>query len=98
MTLKVVFLRAARAEFDAAALWYDLQQAGLGMQFVSEINRVIDLASNYPERFPIKHIEIRCAQARRFPYSVFFRSEATRVVVLSVFHARRNPTIWQERA
>ena len=56
MTLKVVFLRAARAEFDAAALWYDLQQAGLGMQFVSEINRVIDLASDYPERFPIKYI------------------------------------------
>lgn len=98
MTLKVVFLRAARAEFDSAALRYDLQRAGLGMQFVSEIDRVIDLASTYPERFPIKHLEIRCAQARRFPYSVYFRSEATRIVVLSVFHARRNPTIWQERA
>ena len=98
MTLKVVFLRAARAEFDAAALWYDLQQAGLGMQFVSEINRVIDLASNYPERFPIKHTGIRRAQARRFPYSVFFRPETARVVVLAVFHARRDPTIWQSRA
>ena len=98
MTLKVVFLRAARAEFDSAALRYDIQRTGLGMQFVSEINRVIDLASTYPERFPIKHLEIRYAQARRFPYSVYFRSEATRIVVLSVFHARRNPTIWQERA
>jgi toxin ParE1/3/4 len=98
MTLKVVLLRAARAEFDAAALWYDLQQAGLGMQFVSEINRVMELASNHPERFPAKHLEIRCAQARRFPYSVFFRPEATRIVVLSVFHARRDPAIWQARA
>ena len=98
MTLKVVFLRAARAEFDSAALRYDLQRAGLGMQFVTEINRVIDLASTYPERFPIKHLEIRCAQVRRFPYSVYFHAEATRIVVLSVFHARRNPTIWQERA
>jgi toxin ParE1/3/4 len=98
MTLRVVFLRAARAEFDAASLWYDLQQAGLGMQFVSEINRVIDLASNYPERFPIKHPEVRCAQCRRFPYSVFFRTETSRIVVISVFHARRDPTIWQARA
>jgi plasmid stabilization system protein ParE len=98
MTLRVVFMRAARAEFDAAALWYDLQQAGLGMQFVSEINRVIDLTSNHPERFPTKHLEIRCAQARRFPYSVLFRPEATRVVVLAVFHARRDPAIWQARA
>jgi len=98
MTLRVVFLRSARAEFDAAALWYDARQAGLGMQFVSEINRVIDLASNYPERFPTKHPGIRSAQARRFPYSIFFRPEAARVVVLAVFHARRDPAIWQSRA
>ncbi len=98
MTLKVVFRRAARAEFDAAALWYEDRQVGLGTQFVSEINRVIDLASNYPERFPTKHPGIRCAQARRFPYSVFFHPEAARVVVLAVFHARRDPTIWQSRA
>ena len=43
MTLRVVFRRAARAEFDAAALWYDDRQAGLGTQFVSEINRVFEL-------------------------------------------------------
>jgi plasmid stabilization system protein ParE len=98
MTLEVVFLRAARAEFDSAALRYDLQRAGLGMQFISEINRVIDLASTHPERFPVKYLEIRRARARRFPYSVYFRSEATRIVVLSVFHARRNPTRWRERA
>jgi plasmid stabilization system protein ParE len=98
MTLRVVFLRAARAEFDAATLWYDARQVGLGMQFVSEINRVIDLASNHPDRFPTRHLEIRCAQVRRFPYSVFFRPEATRVVVLAVFHARRDPAIWQARS
>ena len=98
MTLKVVFRRAAWAEFDAAALWYEDQQAGLGAQFVSEINRVIDLAANNPERFPTKHSGIRYAQARRFPYSVFFHPEAARVVVLAVFHARRDPAIWQSRA
>ena len=98
MTLRVVFRRAARAEFDAAALWYEDRRAGLGMQFVSEINRVVELVSNHPERFPAKHFEIRCAQARRFPYSVFFRPEANRVVVLAVFHARRNPAVWQARA
>ena len=59
MTLRVVFRRAARAEFDAAALWYEDRQAGLGTQFVSEINRVVELVSNHPERFPTKHLEIR---------------------------------------
>jgi plasmid stabilization system protein ParE len=35
---------------------------------------------------------------RRFPYSVFYRVEADRIVVLAVFHGRRNPRIWQARA
>jgi hypothetical protein len=34
---------------------------------------------------------------RRFPYSVFFVEDDQRVVVLSVFHAKRNPKGWQDR-
>ena len=98
MTLKVVFRRAARAEFDVAALRYDVQRPGLGAEFVSEIHRAIDLAATYPERFPMKHADIRRTPARRFPYSVFYRVESERIVVLAIFHARRDPTIWQIRA
>ena len=98
MILNVVFRRAARAEFDLAALWYEEQQPGLGLQFTSEIDLAVNLAAEYPERFPIKHRDIRCVQARRFPYSVFYCVEATRIVVLAVFHARRDPAIWQTRA
>lgn len=98
MTLKVVFRRAARAEFDGAAMWYEERRPGLGMQFMSEIDRAVNLAAGNPERFPIKHGDIRCVQARRFPYSVFYRVEAHQIVVLAVFHARRDPLIWQTRA
>lgn len=98
MTLKVVFRRAARAEFDAAALWYEEQRPGLGTQFVSEVDRAIELAAGQPERFPIKHNGIRCVHIRRFPYTVYFRPEVNRIVVLAVFQARRSPTIWQTRA
>ena len=73
MTLKVVFRRAARAEFDGAALWYEERQPDLGMRFTSEIDRAASLAAENPARFPIKHRDIRCVQVRRFPYSVFYR-------------------------
>ena len=98
MTLGVVFRRAARAEFDAAAMWYEDRQPGLGTEFVSEIDHAVELASSHPDRFPVKHGNIRCVQARRFPYSVFFRPETDRIVVLAVFHARRDPAVWQTRA
>ena len=54
MTLRVVFRRAARVEFDAAALWYEERQIGLGATFTSEIKRAVELASDPPERFPVK--------------------------------------------
>ena len=81
MTLKVVFRRAARAEFDGAALWYEERQPGLGSQFVAEIDRAVDRAARSPERFPVRHADIRCITARRFPYSIFFRIEPRRIVV-----------------
>jgi toxin ParE1/3/4 len=98
MTLQVVFRNAARAEFDFAALRYDRQRAGLGAQFITEIDAALCLAATHPERFPIKHAGIRRAPVRRFPYSVFYRVERDRIVVLAVFHGRRNPRIWQARA
>lgn len=98
MTLQVVFRPAARAEFDGATLWYEDRQLGLGIQFVAEIDRAVDLASKFPDRYPIKHSEIRCIRAHRFPYFIFYIVEAERIVVLAVFHARRDPAIWKARA
>jgi plasmid stabilization system protein ParE len=98
MIRAVVLRRAARREFDDAALWYEERRVGLGAEFVAEIERALGLVAENPARFPIMHRDIRCVRARRFPYSVFFRVEATRVVVLAVFHARRDPIIWRGRA
>ncbi|MBA2492047.1 MAG: type II toxin-antitoxin system RelE/ParE family toxin [Gammaproteobacteria bacterium] len=83
MNLKVVFRRVARREFDEAALWYEARRTGLGARLVSKIDQAVALAAESPQRFP---------------YSVFFRVEVRRIVVLAVFHARRDPTIWQQRA
>ena len=97
MTLAVVFRHAARREFDEAALWYEQRRSGLGAEFVTEINRAVYLAAESPECFPIMHRDVHCVRVRRFPYSVFFHAESRRLVVLSVFHARRDPSVWQQR-
>jgi plasmid stabilization system protein ParE len=97
MTLAVDFRHAARREFDEAALWYEERRPGLGLEFAGEINRAIGLMMENPERFPIMHRDVRCVRARRFPYSVFFRAESRRIVVLAVFHARRDPSVWKQR-
>ena len=97
MTWRVDFRPVARREFDEAASWYEDRRAGLGAQFIAEVGNAIKLVQEHPQRFPITHGEIRCVRVRRFPYSVFFRTERTRIVVLAVFHARRDPALWRDR-
>jgi toxin ParE1/3/4 len=61
MIRAVVLRRAARREFDDAALWYEERRVGLGAEFVAEIERALGLVAENPERFPIMHRDIRCA-------------------------------------
>jgi plasmid stabilization system protein ParE len=97
MTLRPFFRKAARLEYDEAAVWYEAQQSGLGREFVAEIERALAQACEAPQRFPKMLQDVRCIRVRRFPYSILFRLRADRLVVLSVFHARRDPIIWRER-
>ena len=97
MTLRIVFRRAAKSEFEDAAAWCDEQRFGLGEEFIVEIEQAIANAAAAPQRYPIVFGDIRRTVARRFPFSVYFRVRSDAMVVLAVFHGRRNPTIWQRR-
>lgn len=97
MSLRVVFRTPAQLEFEKAAIWYNDQRQGLGEEFLQEIDDVLSRAAAHPERYPIVAGDVRKAVARRFPYSVFFRTRADTLVVLAVFHGRRDPEIWRRR-
>ena len=98
MTLPIAFHRAASAEFIEATSWYDSKRLGLGLEFIAEIDRCISLASINPLQFAIVKEGIRRVVANRFPYSVYFCDDKSRIVVLAVFHGSRDPAIWQSRA
>jgi plasmid stabilization system protein ParE len=98
MTLTVTFRRAARAEFLGAAARYEAQRPGLGAEFISEIDRCIALAAEQPQLYAVVHQDTRRTTARRFPYSLYFRAERHRIVVLAIFHGSRDPAIWRARA
>jgi toxin ParE1/3/4 len=98
MTLRAFFRKAARFEYDEAAIWYESQKPGLGSEFVAEIEHALTQACDTPQRFPRMLNDVRAVRVRRFPYSLFFRVRNERLIVLSVFHARRDPSVWRERS
>lgn len=98
MSLPITFHRAASAELIEASAWYETKRIGLALEFIAEIDRCVSLASKHPLQFAVVREDIRRVVANHFPYSVYFRAEGSRIVVLAVFHGSRNPTIWQARA
>ena len=98
MTLPIVFRRAARAEFDDAADWYEQRQTGLGTALTAAVQRVLDQIAAHPYFYPQVYQDVREALVSNYPYYVYYRDEHSRLVILSVFHTARNPSIWQGRA
>jgi plasmid stabilization system protein ParE len=97
MSLPVVLRAEAQTDFDEAFDWYEAQRPGLGTDFAAEVHKVFDRISANPLLHRLVLQDVRKAVIQRFPYSVFYRVEATQVLVLAVFHGRRNPSIWQRR-
>jgi plasmid stabilization system protein ParE len=97
MTLPITFHRAARKEFDEAIDWYESQRVGLGDEFEEQVQAVLDRIAALPELHQCVLNDIRRTVVRRFPYLVYYRVKGNCIRVISVFHARRNPTIWQRR-
>ena len=87
------------AELDIidAVAWYEEQRAGLGGEFLIELDAVMQRVAQTPLQFPqIKH-GVRRALLNRFPYSVYFLASDEMVDVIAVVHQHRDPRIWEQR-
>jgi hypothetical protein len=95
-------LLEAELETVEAALRYDREQAGLGAEFLGEV----DAAMKLVEDNPLKHAlyeaipdndAYRRVLVKRFPYSVIYTVRPDEVLVVAVAHASRHPGYWLQR-
>ncbi|MFL5338576.1 MAG: type II toxin-antitoxin system RelE/ParE family toxin [Gemmataceae bacterium] len=97
MSLPVVFLPEARAEFDSAYDYYEHQRPGLGDDFLKCDQDAIDSVAVQPAMHQFIFADARRAVVRRFAFSVIYRVVAGQLLVVAAFHGRRDPQIWQNR-
>lgn len=97
MGKKFIVRREAEAEINEAFVWYEEHVPGLGSDFLVQIDACFSIIEKTPELYPVVHKEIRMAILRRFPYEVLYIVDKTRISVLAVFHAKRNPKHWKSR-
>ena len=94
---EIAFRPEAEAEASEAFAWYDSKRSGLGDEFLLALDAVVAAIQRNPEQYPVLRSTVRRAVMHRFPYGVFYTVDADRVVVIAVFHGRKNPTRWHGR-
>jgi toxin ParE1/3/4 len=95
MKKPVRLLPEARIEFNEAADWYEEQRAELSTKFVRRIREVLDRITADPQRHAPVYLDIRKVLVPHFPYVILYREEPGEVIVVSVFHTSRDPSIWK---
>ncbi len=98
LSLAVILDPEARDEFDEGYDYYEGRQAGLGETFADAVQVALDRIGESPQSRRAVFGNVRRAVVHGFPYCIYYRDEATQVRVLSVFHTKRDPSVWQSRA
>ncbi len=98
MVHDLIIRPAAEAELADAYAWYEDRVSGLGADFLNAVEAALFSIKRNPESNPAVFKSIRRGLTRRFPYAIFYIEEPTRIVVLAVFHVRRNPATWKNRS
>jgi len=91
------FLSAAEEEMIAAALFYEEAAAGLGRDFLDDVQQAIDKLRLYPELGVKVAVGLRRALLHRFPFTIIYAPQADAILVIAIGHARRRPGYWQSR-
>ena len=97
MSRELIVRPEAQAELAQAFEWYESRLAGLGLDFIRAVDSLFSSILRNPLMYPIVYESVRRGLTRRFPYEAFFLVEPETVVILALFHAKRNPQSWQER-
>lgn len=99
MNVAAILHPSALEDLREAKAWYEAEQPGLGEDFALEVDAYLNTIRERPKSFRIIVQNIRSARLKKFKrYSILYEiiSEET-LYVYAVFHASRDPQIWERR-
>lgn len=94
----VRFLAEAEDELTGTRDRYELCRAGLGEEFVAEVEAFTSLIAERPLVFGrYRSMEVRACPLRRFPFNLLYLVDDETVWIVAIAHQRRRPGYWQKR-
>ncbi|MEH2105064.1 type II toxin-antitoxin system RelE/ParE family toxin [Nostoc sp.] len=85
-------------ELDAAIAYYEAQKVGLGLDLLSEVEKVILKIQQNPNLgTPHKIGGIRRYAIQHFPYLIFYTVLEEVIWIIAIAHSKRKPNYWKQR-
>ena len=91
------FHRSAEMELAAAVGIGETRAAGLGLDLLNEVERVVSLLCDMPDIGERLDHRRRRFPLNRFPYGVIYRVEGDTLRILALAHRRQRPSYWRAR-
>jgi hypothetical protein len=95
--MRVLSHPEAGEELQAAALWYEERQPGLGDAFLDQFERTLRRIVAEPERWHKIRGDNRKLNFHRFPYAIVYSVGADAIYLKAVMHLHRRPFYWSRR-
>ncbi|MGH7815129.1 MAG: type II toxin-antitoxin system RelE/ParE family toxin [Candidatus Binataceae bacterium] len=92
-----VFHPLAERELVESAKFYELSAAGLGEDFIGQVERTLARIAANPEAGSPLTKTIRRQLVRRFPFAILYQPKPAGLFVVAVMHVRRRPGYWKGR-
>ena len=91
------FLLPAEEEMTEASVFYEAASPDLGVDFLDDVHRGIDIVRAHPAIGQEVGRGLRRMLLHRFPFSLIYAVEADAILIVAVAHQRRQPDYWRER-
>jgi toxin ParE1/3/4 len=98
-----LFFDQAWTDYEAALVYYETRETGLGTRFEQEMDQALSTVLEYPQAFALvddvpTRLKLRSAMLRSFPIKMVYTVDETNtLLVVAVFHAHRHPGFWLNR-
>ena len=87
----IEFTELSNLELYDAVVYYENQQRGLSKKLEREIENVLGKIILNPFLFPNKFKKYREVPLKKFPFILVYEIVENRIVIVSLFHGKRNP-------
>lgn len=87
----------ADAEIVAAVRWYLSRDPSAADGLAAAFERAVEMIRQFPELYPLYDHTHRFARLRKYPYSVIYKTDGTRIRVIAIPHDKQRLGYWAGR-